>query len=85
MKRFFLFILCICLFLCSCGKDDRSGYYMEEEITTFVQEHEEELRQQIEDAGPDDRIREFSGTESVEDRRESYGIVGRRVRLVAGN
>ena len=48
---------------------------MEEEIISFVQEHEEELREQIENAGQDDAIKEFAGVQRVEDRRGSWGVV----------
>lgn len=75
MKRFVLLILCICLLFYACGRNDRHYYYMEEEITSFVQENEERLRQQIEDVGEDDKIEEFDGIERVEDRRDSRGIV----------
>lgn len=51
MKRILFIITCMCLFLCACGRDEEHYYYMEEEITAFVQEHEQELRQQMEDAG----------------------------------
>ncbi|MDE5824069.1 MAG: hypothetical protein K2H91_05215 [Lachnospiraceae bacterium] len=75
MKRFFMLLSCMCFLLCSCGKNDKHYYYMEEEITSFVQEHEEELRKQIENAGQDDTIKEFDGIQRVEDRRDSWGVV----------
>ena len=74
MRRFILMLSCMCFLLCSCGKNDKH-YYMEEEITSFVQEHEEELREQIENAGQDDTIKEFDGVQRVEDRRGSWGVV----------
>lgn len=70
MKKYLLVIACMCLFLSACGGND-GYYYKEEEIIAFVQEHEEEIRQQIEDAGEDERIEEFDGIESVEDRRDT--------------
>lgn len=90
MKRRLLLISCICLLLCACGRDGgeelrrQTGdaekdhpyyYYMEEEITAFVQAHEEELRRQIENAQDNERIREFDGIERVEDRRDSKGVI----------
>ena len=75
MRRFILMLFCMCFFLCSCGKNDKQYYYMEEEITSFVQEHEEELRRQIENAGQDETIKEFDGIQRVDDRRDSWGVV----------
>ena len=65
--------VCICLGLSACG--GRKGYYMEEEITAFVQEHGEEIREQVEEAGEDERITEFNGIRDVADRRGTDGLV----------
>lgn len=63
-------------FLCACGKKEGYHYYYKEkEITEFVLEHEEELRQQIAEAGEDERIEAFDGIRDVSDRREGPGIV----------
>lgn len=75
MRRFFVLISCMCLFLCACGDNAGYDYYMEKEIISFVQEHEEELRRLIENAGQDGKVMEFDGIEKVEDRRDSYGVV----------
>lgn len=73
-KRWIVFfIMCLCLGFSACGKS--KGYYMEEEITAFVQEHGEEIRAQVEEAGEDERISEFDGIEDVTDRRMTDGLV----------
>lgn len=74
MKKCVLVIACVCLSLCACGGND-GYYYKEEEIIAFVQEHEEDIRQQIEAAGEDEKIEAFDGIESVEDRRDTEGVV----------
>lgn len=74
-ERGFFILSCMCLLLCSCSRSDKDYYYMEEEITAFVQAHEKEIRQQIENTGENDRIQEFEGIEKVEDRRDSKGVV----------
>lgn len=71
---FFPLMLCMVLLLCACGEDD-NYYYKEQEIIDFVQEHEEELRRQIEAVGEDEKIEEFEGIASISDRRDTYGIV----------
>ncbi len=73
-RRILLIISCIFLFLCAC-RENTEHYYMEKEITAFVQEHEEELRQQIENTSENNSIENFEGIENVEDRRVSKGIV----------
>lgn len=75
MKRFLLLIPCICLFLCACGGNDEHSYYMEEEITAFVLEHEDEIRDQIDHAGDDGRITALDETFDVTDRRDSHGVI----------
>lgn len=57
------------LLLCACGQDD-NYYFKKQEIFAFVQEHEEELRQQIEAAGEEEKIEEFEGIADIADRRD---------------
>ena len=73
MKRFIL--LTVCLFFGACSTDNKNYYYMEEEITEFVQEYREELCQQIIDADEYGTADKFDGLENIEDRRKSSGVI----------
>ncbi len=68
-------IIGLFLFFSACGENTEHYYYMENEIIAFVQEHEAELRQQIENTSENSSIENFEGIAKVEDRRASKGIV----------
>jgi len=73
VRRTIILILCIAFLLCACGNS--SGYYLESEVTAFVQEHEDEIRRQIESAAENETISEFDGIGRVYDRRNSHGVI----------